>query len=73
MLKYKNKKTDSELFNLSQAQLNKLRNIDTYRKNEVQINVIKEILINHCDVSESILNTLISSVSENAKIECKKI
>lgn len=49
--------------------MSKLENIDNYRKNEVQINVIKKVLTEHCNVSETIIDTLIQAVKENTLIQ----
>ena len=49
--------------------MSKLKNIEIYRKNEVQINVIKKVLTEHCNVSESIIDNLIQAVKENTIIE----
>ena len=72
MLKNKDINKPKESLNLSSKQINKLRNIDEYRKNETQINIIKKVLTEHCDVSESVVNSLINAVKENTIIECNK-
>ncbi len=49
--------------------MSNIKDIDNYRKNEVQINVIKKVLIEHCCVNESVIDTLVQAVKENTIIE----
>ena len=51
---------------------NSLKNSDEYKQNQMQIDCIKKVLIEHADVPEVLLNCLIKSVRENTIIEFKK-
>ena len=44
---------------------------EEYKNNEVQINTIKDVLINHSDVPEKLVNWLISAVENNTKLICE--
>lgn len=44
---------------------------EEYKNNELQINTIKDVLINHSDVPEKLVNWLISAVENNTKLICE--
>lgn len=48
--------------------LKKIKNSEEYKQNEMQINCIKNVLINHSDVPEKLLDWLIESVEQNTKL-----
>ncbi len=51
--------------------LNKIKNSEEYLKNEMQINCIKNVLIEHSDVPAKLLDWLIESVEQNALLVSK--
>lgn len=51
--------------------LNKIKNSEEYRKNEMQINCIKNVLIEHSDVPAMLLDWLIESVEQNTMLISK--
>ena len=48
--------------------LNKIMNSEEYLQNKMQIDCIKNVLIEHSDVPEQLLNWLIESVEKNAEL-----
>lgn len=48
-----------------QNRLNKIKNSDQYKQNEMQINCIRNVLIEHSDVPAKLLDWLIESVEQN--------
>ena len=51
--------------------LNKTQLLEKYTQNKMQINCIKQVLIEHSDVPEKLVDWLIQSVEENTIIENK--
>lgn len=51
--------------------LNKIKNSEQYRQNEMQINCIKKVLIEHSDVPPKLLDWLIESVEQNTMLISK--
>ena len=51
--------------------LNEIKNSEEYRKNEMQINCIKNVLIEHSDVPAMLLDWLIESVEQNTMLISK--
>lgn len=48
--------------------LNQIKNSDEYKTNEMQIDCIKKVLIEHSDVPAKLLDWLIESVEQNTKL-----
>lgn len=53
--------------------LNKVRKSPEYQQNQMQIDCIKKVLIEHADVPEVLLNWLIDSVKDNTSLEIKTL
>lgn len=51
--------------------LNKIKNSEQYRQNEMQINCIKTVLVEHSDVPPKLLDWLIESVEQNTMLISK--
>ena len=51
--------------------LNKIKNSEEYKQNEMQINCIKNVLIEHSDVPAKLLDWLIESVEKNTMLIAK--
>ena len=51
--------------------LNKIKNSEEYQQNEMQINCIKKVLIEHSDVPVKLLDSLIESVKQNTMLVSK--
>lgn len=45
---------------------------EDYKQNQMQIDCIKKVLIEHADVPETLINWLIDSVKENTILEFKE-
>lgn len=63
----KNNKTTSS----NDKYIEKVLNSEEYKNNELQINTIKDVLINHSDVPEKLVNWLITAVENNTKLICE--
>ena len=46
-------------------------NSEEYKNNELQINTIKDVLINHSDVPEQLVSWLITAVENNTRLICE--
>lgn len=46
----------------------KVKKSEEYMQNEMQINTIKDVLINHSDVPEKLVNWLIDAVEKNTEL-----
>lgn len=57
--------------NLQYKRIKKVKNSKEYLQNEMQINCIKDVLINHSDVPEELFNLLIDSVEKNTLLLSK--
>ena len=55
----------------NQKAIQKVRQSDQYQRNQKQIEIITKILVEHADVPQEILDTLIDSVQENVSLEYK--
>lgn len=63
---YKNNNyIDENYFNT----LEKVRNFSEYKDNEKKIETISKVLIEHADVPEELIDTLIEAVQENVAME----
>lgn len=51
--------------------LKKLRQTQEYKQNQMQIDCITKILIEHADVPPKLIDWLIESVKQNTTLECK--
>ena len=49
--------------------LNKLKNSPEYKQNQMQINCITKILVEHADIPPKLINWLIDSVQKNVVLE----
>lgn len=52
--------------NKHEKNLNKIMNSEEYIHNKMQIDCIKDVLINHSDVPEKLVTWLIDAVEKNA-------
>ena len=52
--------------------IKKLSKSEDYKQNQMQIDCIKKVLIEHADVPETLINWLIDSVKENTILEFKE-
>lgn len=51
--------------------INKLQKNREYQKNKNQIEIITKVLVEHADVPQELIDTLIKSVKENTTLEQK--
>lgn len=47
-------------------------NNEQYLQNQLQINYISKILVEHADVPQKLVDWLIKAVKDNTKFECNK-
>ena len=52
--------------------IKKLSKSEDYKQNQMQIDCINKVLIEHADVPETLINWLIDSVKENTILEFKE-
>lgn len=64
----KSKKISNKENNLKAIE--KVKRSNEYQLNQMQIEIIKKLLVEHADVPQEILDTLISSVQKNVSLEC---
>lgn len=59
---------------MSKDEILNSNNIDNekYLQNQLQINYISKILVEHADVPQKLVDWLIEAVKDNTKYECKK-
>ncbi len=50
-----------------------LEDFQNYKQNQMQIDCISRVLIEHADVPKELIDWLIKSVKENTTLECKII
>lgn len=68
--KFKIKINDKEnIYNMDL--LNKVKESEEYKQNQMQIDCIKKVLIEHGDIPEKLIDWLIDSVRANAELELK--
>lgn len=65
---YNTTKKDNKVY---QNKLNKIKNSEQYKQNEMQINCIRNVLIEHSDVPAKLLDWLIESVEQNTMLIAK--
>lgn len=66
--KFKIKINDKEnIYNMDL--LNKVKESEEYKQNQMQIDCIKKVLIEHGDIPEKLIDWLIHSVRANAELE----
>lgn len=66
--KFKIKINDKEnIYNMDL--LNKVKESEEYKQNQMQIDCIKKVLIEHGDIPEKLIDWLIDSVRANAELE----
>jgi len=53
--------------------IKKLKKSEDYKQNQMQIDAIKKVLIEHAAVPETLINWLIDSVKENTILEFKEL
>ncbi len=58
--------TANKTNNVCQKKIEKVKNSKEYIQNKMQIDCIKDILINHADVPEKLLDWLIEATEKNA-------
>lgn len=46
-------------------------NSEEYKNNELQINTIKDVLVNRSDIPEKLVDWLITAVENNTKLICE--
>lgn len=63
------KKTYNNEVNLKAIE--KVKQSQEYQKNQKQIEIISNVLVEHADVPQELINMLIHSVQENVSLECK--
>lgn len=51
--------------------INEVLNSEEYKNNELQINTIKDVLINHSDIPEQLISWLITAVENNTRLICE--
>ena len=59
--------------NISENHFKSLEDFQNYKQNQMQIDCISRVLIEHADVPKELLDCLIKSVRENTTLECKII
>lgn len=52
--------------------IKKLNKSEDYKQNQMQIDCIKKVLIEHADIPETLIDWLINSVKENTILEFKE-
>lgn len=53
--------------------IKKLKKSEDYKQNQMQIDAIKKVLIEHADVPETLITWLTNSVRENTILEFKEL
>lgn len=57
--------------NISENYFESLEEFQQYKQNQMQIDCISKVLIEHADVPKKLIDWLIQSVQENTTLECK--